>query len=121
MYAMADRDVHRAGIFVQARRGELGMTQEQLAVAAGVDEKTIRTLESGVRWPWTRNRAAIEQALGWPPLALERIAAGDGPSEAASELDMSVLTEDEMRVLATFIRLIQTRMAERDRESRRGA
>ena len=38
MYAMADRDVHRAGIFVQARRGELGMTQEQLAAKAGVDE-----------------------------------------------------------------------------------
>lgn len=35
--------------------------------------------------------------------------------------DLSVLTEDEQRILATFIKLIETRIAERDRESKRGA
>ena len=122
MYAMADRDIHRAGIFVQARRGELNMTQEQLAAAAGVDEKTIRTLEAGMRWPWTRNRVAIEKALGWEPLTLERVAAGEGASPSAATIDLSVLTPWERQVFLTFVKVVKDRMAEQERtEGRRGA
>jgi transcriptional regulator with XRE-family HTH domain len=64
----------RAARAVEARRGELGLTQQQLADAAGVDIKTIGNLESRGRWPIARTRAAIEQALGWQPGEMKRIA-----------------------------------------------
>lgn len=56
-------DRQRAIRFVIARRGELGMTQAQLAEAAGVAERTVRSLEIGEAWPWARNLAAIARAL----------------------------------------------------------
>lgn len=60
---------------VVARRGKLGMTQQDLADRAGVDIKTIGNLESRGRWPIARTRAAIEGALGWPDGEMERLAA----------------------------------------------
>lgn len=126
MYAMADRDIHRAGIFVQARRGELRMTQEQLAAESHVDEKTIRTLESGTHWPWPRNRTAIEQALGWETLTLERIAAGGEPSPpramvdlpglSLSDLDLSALSPKEQRDLIGAARLLAELIAKAERD-----
>jgi transcriptional regulator with XRE-family HTH domain len=86
MGIMSDRDAVRAGRYVLARRGELGMTQEQLARAAKVDPKTVNSLEHGERWPWARNIARLETALGWPPLTLEKIAAGGEPPGAEPEL-----------------------------------
>ena len=65
---------HRAARAVAARRGELGMTQQELADAAGVDSKTIYNLEAGGRWPIARTRALIEKALAWPLGEMERIA-----------------------------------------------
>jgi transcriptional regulator with XRE-family HTH domain len=81
MGTMSDRDTKRAGRYVFARRGELGMTQEQLARVAHVDPKTINTFEHGDRWPWARNIAKIESGLGWPRLTLDRISAGGEPDQ----------------------------------------
>jgi transcriptional regulator with XRE-family HTH domain len=67
----------RAARAVAARRGEQGMTQQELADAAGVDSKTIYNLESGGRWPIARNRALIEKALGWPLGEMERVASAE--------------------------------------------
>ena len=67
----------RAARAVAARRGELRMTQSELGAAAGVDTKTIGNLESRGVWPIARNRAAIEQALGWPVGEMARIAAAE--------------------------------------------
>lgn len=64
----------RAGAAVADRRGELGMTQKQLADESGVAERTIGSLERGIRWPNARNRARIDTALGWPAGELHRIA-----------------------------------------------
>lgn len=63
---------------VIARRGELGMTQQELADAAEIDIKTIGNLESRGRWPIAKNRARIEKALGWPQGELARLASQDG-------------------------------------------
>jgi transcriptional regulator with XRE-family HTH domain len=73
-----DQDQRGAGAAVAARRGELGMTQRDLADAAGCDTKTVYNLESGTRWPIARTRSAISVALGWQPDALNTIAAGAG-------------------------------------------
>ena len=67
-------NVQQAARAVEARRGELRLTQQQLADAAGVDVKTIGSLESRGRWPIARTRAAIERALKWPPGEMARIA-----------------------------------------------
>ena len=68
----------RAAQAVAARRGELGLTQHQLAAKAGVDPKTVGNLEKRDRWPIAKNRAAIEKALLWPSGEMERIASKDG-------------------------------------------
>lgn len=67
----------RAARAVAARRGELGMTQQELASVAGVDTKTIGNLERRGRWPIARTRALMEKALHWPVGEMERIASSD--------------------------------------------
>jgi transcriptional regulator with XRE-family HTH domain len=66
----------RVGQAVSARRGELGLTQQDLADRAGVDLKTVYNLESGAHWPIAKNRGAVAIALGWLPDALAVIRAG---------------------------------------------
>lgn len=64
----------RAARAVAVRRGELGMTQQELASKAGVDVKTVGSLETRGRWPIARSRVSIERALGWSSGELTRIA-----------------------------------------------
>lgn len=102
---MSDRDAKRAGLYALARRGELGMTQEQVARAAKVDPKTINSLEHGERWPWARNVARIEAALNWPPLTLEKIAAGEEPPGGAQVAGAGERERDDPRVVALLAAL----------------
>lgn len=74
------RDTTRAAAYVAARRGELSLTQAALADAIGIDVKTVYNLESGSRWPQARNRAAIENGLGWEVGDLQRISDGGEPT-----------------------------------------
>jgi transcriptional regulator with XRE-family HTH domain len=79
-------DVNRlrlVGRAVAARRGQLGMTQQDLADAANVDLKTVYNLESGTRWPIAKNRVAISAALRWEDDALAAILAGEAPAVPA--------------------------------------
>lgn len=75
------QDRARAARYVTTRRGELGLTQQQLAILAEVDIKTIYNLESGERWPQARNRVKIEAALGLPAGTLDALAAGRNPEQ----------------------------------------
>lgn len=87
---MAVMDRQRAARAVTARRGQLGLTQQELADAAGVDIKTIGNLESRGRWPIARTRARIENALGWQAGEMQRIS--ETAPEPAPEPD--VLAEE---------------------------
>lgn len=71
----------RATRAVAARRGELGMTQADLAAKASVNVKTIGNLESRGRWPTAATRARIETALGWPLGTMADIAASPDPED----------------------------------------
>ncbi|WP_131736450.1 helix-turn-helix transcriptional regulator [Actinomadura roseirufa] len=75
------RDLVRVARYVSARRGDLGLTQEQLAERASVDRKTIYNLESGERWPQAGTRSRVERALGWYPGDLVRLSEGQEPIE----------------------------------------
>ena len=74
----------RVGRTVASRRGELGMTQQDLAAEAGVDLKTVYNLEAGARWPIAKNRFAIAVALKWAPDALAAIRDGGSPAPPQS-------------------------------------
>lgn len=74
------RDVALA---VAAKRGELGMTQVELAVKAGVGYRTVQGIESGRTKPHARTLAAIARVLDLN--AAELWCALDGqPAKAAS-------------------------------------
>lgn len=77
--------LQRVGDAVEERRGQLGMTQQDLADAAGVDLKTVYNMESGLRWPRVKNRTAIAAALGWPTSALHDIRNGADPAALVRE------------------------------------
>lgn len=87
-------NVQRAARAVEARRGELGLTQQQLATMAGVDVKTVGSLESRGRWPIARTRAAIERAMGWPPGEMARIADEEPAPPALSEATQRLMREE---------------------------
>jgi len=71
---VADPDSGLAAL-VRARRGELGLTQAQLAARAGIVKRTVQYLESGQKQPRAATLAMLRDALGWTaadiPQALE--------------------------------------------------
>ena len=87
-------NVQRAARALETRRGELRLTQQQLADAAGVDVKTVGSLEKRGRWPIARTRAALERAVGWPPGELKRIADEEPTPPAISEATQQMLRDD---------------------------
>ena len=57
---MADRLVNR----IKERRGELGLTQAELAEKVGVTRKTVNTVENGVFTPSATLAIKLAAALG---------------------------------------------------------
>jgi transcriptional regulator with XRE-family HTH domain len=72
-------DRRRAARYVRTQRGELGLSQESLAEQAGVNVKTVRSLERGERWPNAASRAKIERSLQWADGDLTRVIEGGYP------------------------------------------
>lgn len=64
------------------RRGELGMTQDELAIASGVSASTVRYIEgatrAGYRW---LTLAKLASALEWPAARFTELLAGAGPED----------------------------------------
>lgn len=99
----------QAADYARQRREALGLTQSEVAAAAGVrDVKTIRNLETGRNWPNDLTRRGIETALQVEIGTLDRIAeVGDtgkveSPGVVADEQD-SVPTAQEMIDLSSAI------------------
>lgn len=72
-----------AGRVALIRRGVLGLTQLEVAERAGVDVQTLRTLETGERWPIAKSLEAISAVLGFGPGYLRAVADSE-PAKAAS-------------------------------------
>lgn len=69
------------GEIVVKRRAELGLSRAATAKLAGVDPKTLQSLERDERWPHDTNRVKIERALQWAPGSLDTIRDGGEPTE----------------------------------------
>lgn len=97
-------DRERVAKYVVARRGSLGLTQEQLAERAGVTVKTIYNIEAGERWPQARTRSVIEHALEWGSGDLVRIAEGAEPTAAngAAEAGLDAVLRELEELNAYF-------------------
>jgi hypothetical protein len=139
-------DWQRVAEYVRERRTDLGMTQADVQAEGGPATATQRLIEGALRDSY---QAAIlsrlERALRWKRGSIRAIRNGGEPvvtdapalravpdtelSEAFREIerqqanaDDSVLTEDELQILGTFVKMIRTRLAERERQERsRGA
>lgn len=62
-----DREGRRiVGERIQGLRKAAGMTQEQLASAAGLDTATVDRIENGEQSPRFETLERIEERLGWP-------------------------------------------------------
>lgn len=78
-----ERDWPRLSTAIRARREELGLTQPELASAAGISVSTVQILESGrtrARIPTTM--ASIEEALQWTPGSAADVLGGGRPTPA---------------------------------------
>lgn len=69
------------GEYVRFARGDLGITQLELAVEAGVSPTTIRNIEQGrTRGRMPLHIGRVEAALGWMPGSAERVLEGGHPT-----------------------------------------
>lgn len=117
--AAADADQagrHDVAARIRDRRHELGYSRAELARRAGVDPKTMASVEAADRWPYGSTRAAIEDALGWDRGTIDHIAQGpttdlvDGTRVLALRLAVAVygtvLERQNVDVAATQVTLI---------------
>lgn len=59
--------------FVRQKRGEKRLTQEALAVAAGVTTETVNRIENGRHMPRAGTLADLASALGVPTSELDQL------------------------------------------------
>jgi transcriptional regulator with XRE-family HTH domain len=71
-----------------ARRGDLGLTQEQVAHRGEIVVRTVQNFEKG-KWPNARTRARLERAVAWPLGEIARLAGGPAPSLPAELLEQA--------------------------------
>jgi transcriptional regulator with XRE-family HTH domain len=83
---MSREDRQRVADYIRARRGDLGLSQEQLADKAKVALKTVTNVESGTTWPQAASRAKLESALGLASGDIVRIGRGGEPAPTAPEM-----------------------------------
>lgn len=76
--------MERVSRYVRSRRGDLGLTQGELARSAGVDIKTVYNLESGTHLPYAKNASKLEAVLHWRSGSLDLIARGKEPGEVSN-------------------------------------
>jgi len=57
-----------------ARRGELSLTQEEVARRGKVSVRTVQNFEAG-KWPHASSRARLERAVGWDNGEIARLVA----------------------------------------------
>lgn len=105
---MADADRRRrikvAAAAFAARRGDLGLTQEDIPRRGGPSVRTVINFESQGTLPNARSRARLERAVEWPLGEIGRIAAGPAPDFDPKLLaELRQLTPDQREWLMEWL------------------
>ena len=88
-------DWQRLGELVSERRGDLGLTQEDLRAAGGPSTATQRLIEGGHQSRYQPTiLARLETALGWQRGSVRRILAGGDPVIVRDEPDLLATTPE---------------------------
>lgn len=82
MLSNVRHDLARLASRVRQRRLELGLTQRDASIAAGVSDQTWVNVERGDKVS-DRTLAGVERALGWQAGAAAGVAAGGEPAVTA--------------------------------------
>jgi transcriptional regulator with XRE-family HTH domain len=99
---------------VKARRGQMRLSQQELAEQSGVARRTVQRLESGVGWAHSGTLAQLEAALDWPTGWLEEYAAR--ADEHADRLDGDSQNE-QLAAAERYLNLALEALRVRDEES----
>jgi transcriptional regulator with XRE-family HTH domain len=78
------------GRLIKEGRLAMGLRQLPFAKLAGVDTKTLATMESGTRVAWETNQRKVEKALGWRAGSIQEVLdnAADTPVESVTLASM---------------------------------
>jgi hypothetical protein len=82
---------------VDARRGELGLKQNEF----GVDPTTYRDFIKGEHWPTPRTRAKIEVKLGWEVGRIAELARQANIGDGVTALIQTTDDPDEVALLTS--------------------
>jgi transcriptional regulator with XRE-family HTH domain len=85
-----DQALRRIGLLIKEGRNKLGMSQVPFAEHAGVDAKTISSMERGKRVAWEQSQRKVEAALGWRPGSIQEVL------DDAENIPITSLTLDSM-------------------------
>jgi transcriptional regulator with XRE-family HTH domain len=137
---MARKDWERLARYVVERRDQLGLTQEEVAVSGGPSTATLRLIEKSAQDAYrAKSLRQLEDALRWAPGSVRAVLDGgeprerDGSGSGVSSLDRLDRLEAELgvdlhrmdpslrRTWLEFADAILTRIADRDRQEKRGA
>jgi len=78
------------GRLIKEGRLEKDLRQRPFAIEAGVDTKTLATMEGGKRVAWETNQRKVEKALGWRVGSIQEVLdhAPDTPPESVTLASM---------------------------------
>lgn len=65
--------IKKLGQLIKDGRLAMGLAKQPFAIKAGIDPKTLSTMENGTRIPWETNQRKLEDALGWRPGSIQEI------------------------------------------------
>lgn len=75
-------DWQRLAERVRARRGALGLTQEQVAEKAGIEKRTLGSIEQKPRPRRATTLGGLERALEWAEGSVSQVLSGGEPTVA---------------------------------------
>lgn len=108
---MADADMRRrikvAAAAFAARRGDLGLTQEETARRGNVSVRTVINFESQGTRPNAVSRARLERAVQWPSGEIDRIASPPEDERLSSRLRAQIEREYDAATAAQIIAFIE--------------
>ncbi len=104
----ADAPFARLGAALRARREQLGLTQEKLAVQTGIKQTQISAFELGKRLPSEERQHTLQETFGWPEGRIVRLAGlAEEPSTLADFLEGDPqLTPKDRRTMVGLYRLL---------------